>query len=206
MVYETGKQRRWTEAYGGEPWRRPILTQGCSSSKEEYMAEIGQYRATTRRTTDPLSDSDRPMGYSGRAVLRREQYDVSAETRTTKREETAVAKQRRSKHLPTATDAPATIEQPFGPLLDNTVFSVRSVLIWYKHNSGKIEKAFETKWHSDLPHKLSELEFSTNLIKLTASFLPVKEFKFLVEGEFSTPRKIALKFHSCSNIVQSIYV
>jgi hypothetical protein len=33
------------------------------------------------------------------------------------------------------------------------------------------EKAFDTKWHSGLLHKLSKLEFSTNLIKLIGSFL-----------------------------------
>jgi hypothetical protein len=34
-----------------------------------------------------------------------------------------------------------------------------------------IEKAFDATWHSGLPHKLSELEFSTSTIKLIASFL-----------------------------------
>jgi hypothetical protein len=32
-----------------------------------------------------------------------------------------------------------------------------------------IEKAFTTTWHSGLLHELSELEFSTSHIKLTAS-------------------------------------
>jgi hypothetical protein len=54
-----------------------------------------------------------------------------------------------------------------------------------------IEEAFDTTWHSGLLHILSELEFSTSLIKLIASFLANRKFKVLVEGEFSTPRKIA---------------
>jgi hypothetical protein len=37
---------------------------------------------------------------------------------------------------------------------------------------------------------LSELKFSTSLIKLIASFLSDKKLEVLVEGEFSTPRKI----------------
>jgi hypothetical protein len=40
-----------------------------------------------------------------------------------------------------------------------------------------IEKAFDTTWHSDLLYKLSELEFSTSLIKLIASFLIEIEFR-----------------------------
>jgi hypothetical protein len=52
-----------------------------------------------------------------------------------------------------------------------------------------IEKAFNMTWHSGLLYKLSELEFLTHLIKLTASFLTGEKFKDLVEDEFSTPRK-----------------
>jgi hypothetical protein len=40
-------------------------------------------------------------------------------------------------------------------------------------------------------YKLSELEFSTSLITLIASFLTNRKFKVLVEGEFSTSREIA---------------
>jgi hypothetical protein len=54
-----------------------------------------------------------------------------------------------------------------------------------------IEKAFDTTWHSGLLYKLSELVFSTGLINLIASFLTDRNFKVLVVGEFSTPRKIA---------------
>jgi hypothetical protein len=53
-----------------------------------------------------------------------------------------------------------------------------------------IEKAFDTTWHSGLLYKLLELEFSTSFIKAIASFLTDRKFEVLVEGEFSTPRKI----------------
>jgi hypothetical protein len=51
-------------------------------------------------------------------------------------------------------------------------------------------KAFDTTWHTALPHKLPELEFLTCPIKLIASFLTDKKCKAFVEEEFSTPRKI----------------
>jgi hypothetical protein len=51
-----------------------------------------------------------------------------------------------------------------------------------------IEKAFDKIWHSNLFYILSELAFSTSLIKLITS---KRNFKVLVEGEFSTPRNIA---------------
>jgi hypothetical protein len=53
-----------------------------------------------------------------------------------------------------------------------------------------IKKAFDTTWHSGLLNKLSEIEFSTSLIKLIA-FLTIRKFKFSVGEEFSTPREIA---------------
>jgi hypothetical protein len=46
-------------------------------------------------------------------------------------------------------------------------------------------------WPSGLLYKLPELEFSTSLIKLIASFLTNRKFKVLVEGEFSTARELA---------------
>jgi hypothetical protein len=52
------------------------------------------------------------------------------------------------------------------------------------------EKLFDKTWHSGLVHKLSELTFSTRLNKSNASFLTDRKLKVLVEGEFSTPRKI----------------
>jgi hypothetical protein len=53
-----------------------------------------------------------------------------------------------------------------------------------------IEKAFDATWHYGVLYKLSEVGFSTSLIKLIASFLADEEFKILVEGEFSKLRKI----------------
>lgn len=52
-----------------------------------------------------------------------------------------------------------------------------------------VEKAFDTRWHPGLPYKLTELEFSTILNKLIASFLANRKFKVLVEGELSASRE-----------------
>jgi hypothetical protein len=41
-----------------------------------------------------------------------------------------------------------------------------------------IEKAFDTTWHFGLLYKLSELEFSTNPIKLIASLLTNRKLKY----------------------------
>jgi hypothetical protein len=54
-----------------------------------------------------------------------------------------------------------------------------------------IEKAFDKTWHPGLPYKLSELEFSTSLIKLIASFLTDRKLEVLVEGKLPMPQKIA---------------
>jgi hypothetical protein len=54
-----------------------------------------------------------------------------------------------------------------------------------------IEKAFDTTWHSGLLCNSSGLEFSTSFIKLIDSFVTGRKFKVLVEGDLSTPRKIA---------------
>jgi hypothetical protein len=51
-----------------------------------------------------------------------------------------------------------------------------------------IEKAFDTTWHPGLLHKLSKLEFSTNLINLLGSFLSQRKFRVSVGGQMSTPR------------------
>jgi hypothetical protein len=68
-----------------------------------------------------------------------------------------------------------------------------------------IEKAFNTKWHSGLLCKLSELGFSTGVIKLIASFLTVRKFKVLMEGEFSTPRNIAAGVSQDSVVAPVLY-
>jgi hypothetical protein len=54
-----------------------------------------------------------------------------------------------------------------------------------------IEKAFGTTWHPGLLYKLSELQFPISLIKLIASFLTNRKFEASVEGEISSPRKVA---------------
>jgi hypothetical protein len=64
-----------------------------------------------------------------------------------------------------------------------------------------IEKDFDATRHSRLLYKLPELEFTTNLIKLIASFLADREIKFLMEGEFSTPEK----FRLFPSIVHSVH-
>jgi hypothetical protein len=51
-----------------------------------------------------------------------------------------------------------------------------------------IEKAFDTTCHLGLLHKLSELKFSINLIKLISSFLSQRKFRVSVEGEICVPR------------------
>jgi hypothetical protein len=51
-----------------------------------------------------------------------------------------------------------------------------------------IEKAFDTTWNPGLLYKLSKLQLSVNLIKLTSSYLRHRKFRVSVEGELSTPR------------------
>jgi hypothetical protein len=50
-----------------------------------------------------------------------------------------------------------------------------------------IEKVFDTTWHSGLLYKLSKLEFSNSITKLTGSFLSERKFRVSVESEMSTP-------------------
>jgi retron-type reverse transcriptase len=53
-----------------------------------------------------------------------------------------------------------------------------------------IEKAFDTTWDSGLIYKLSNMEFSTSLIKLISSFLSQRKFLVSTEGEISTTREM----------------
>jgi hypothetical protein len=53
-----------------------------------------------------------------------------------------------------------------------------------------IEKAFDKTWHLGLLYKLSELKFSTSLIKLINSFLSQRKFRVSIEGELFSPRDI----------------
>jgi hypothetical protein len=69
-----------------------------------------------------------------------------------------------------------------------------------------IEKAFDTTWHTGLLYKLSELKFSASLIKLIASFLSNRKFKVSVEGELSSPRKIAAGVPQGSVLAPVLYI
>jgi hypothetical protein len=68
-----------------------------------------------------------------------------------------------------------------------------------------IEKAFDRTWHSGLLYKLSEIQFSTSVIKLIDSFLTDRKFKFSLEGEFSVPRKIMASLPQGSVLAPVLY-
>jgi hypothetical protein len=72
-----------------------------------------------------------------------------------------------------------------------------------------IKKAFDTIWHPGLLYKLSELEFSTNLIKLISSFLLQRTFRVSVAGEMSMPREMQAwvpQGSILSSILYSMYI
>jgi hypothetical protein len=52
----------------------------------------------------------------------------------------------------------------------------------------RLEKVFDTTWHTGLLYKLSKFDFSVSLIKLISSFLYKRKFFVSVENEMSTPR------------------
>jgi len=56
-----------------------------------------------------------------------------------------------------------------------------------------IENSFDTTWHPGLLYKLSELHFSSSLIKRINSSLSHRKFRVMVEGELSTTRNIQAK-------------
>jgi hypothetical protein len=68
-----------------------------------------------------------------------------------------------------------------------------------------IEKTFDTTWHPGLLYELSELQFPISLIKLIASFLSSRTFKFAVEGELSSPRKVAVGVPQGSVLAPVLY-
>jgi hypothetical protein len=68
-----------------------------------------------------------------------------------------------------------------------------------------IEKASDTTWHYGLLYKLSELEFSTNLIKLLGSFLSQRKFRVSVEGDMSTPREMQAGVPKCSVLSPTLF-
>jgi hypothetical protein len=67
------------------------------------------------------------------------------------------------------------------------------------------EKAFDTTWQPGLLYKLSKLQFSTSLIKLTGSFLSHRKFRVLVEGEMSTPRYMQARVPQGSALSPNLY-
>jgi hypothetical protein len=67
-----------------------------------------------------------------------------------------------------------------------------------------IEKAFDTTWHPGLLYKLSELQFSTSLVKLIAFFLTNRKFNnsgFLQKNAAFTVR-LEVKRKTLSRIIQ----
>jgi hypothetical protein len=68
-----------------------------------------------------------------------------------------------------------------------------------------IQKVFDTTHHSGILHKLSDLGFSTSLIKLIPSFLTIRSFKVLVEGKISMPREIAERVPQGSILAPILY-
>jgi hypothetical protein len=68
-----------------------------------------------------------------------------------------------------------------------------------------IEKAFDKTWQLGLLYKLSELKFSTNLIKFINSFLSQRKFRVSVEGELSSPRDIQAGVPQVSVLSPTLY-
>jgi hypothetical protein len=52
------------------------------------------------------------------------------------------------------------------------------------------EKASDTTWHPGLLYKLSKLQLSVNLIKLSGSYLSHRKFRVSVGGELPTAIEI----------------
>jgi hypothetical protein len=68
-----------------------------------------------------------------------------------------------------------------------------------------IEKAFDITWCPGLLYKLSELQFSANLIKLISPFLTNRNFRVAVEGELFMPRKIQAEVPQGSVLALTLY-
>jgi hypothetical protein len=64
-----------------------------------------------------------------------------------------------------------------------------------------IEKAFDNTWHPGLLYKLSNLEFSTSLVRLISSFLSQRKFRVSVECEMSVPKKMQAGGPQCSVLI-----
>jgi hypothetical protein len=68
-----------------------------------------------------------------------------------------------------------------------------------------IEKTFDKTWHLGLIYKLSELKFSTSLIKFINSSLSQRKFRVSIEGELSTPRYIQAGVPQGSVLFPTLY-
>lgn len=67
-----------------------------------------------------------------------------------------------------------------------------------------IEKAFDTTRHHDL-YKLLKLNFSVSVVKFISSFPADRKFRFLVEGEMSTPGEIQAGVPQGSVLSSTLY-
>jgi hypothetical protein len=73
---------------------------------------------------------------------------------------------------------------------------------------GSVQRSYlEDNWHSTPAYYIScqELQFSTSLVKLIASFLTNRKFKVSVEGKLSSPRKVAVGVPQGS-VLYSLYI
>jgi hypothetical protein len=68
-----------------------------------------------------------------------------------------------------------------------------------------IEKAFDTTWHTGLLYELSQLHFSSSLIKLISSFLYNRKFRVTIEGELPVPRDIEAGILQVSVLFRTLY-
>jgi hypothetical protein len=68
-----------------------------------------------------------------------------------------------------------------------------------------IEKFLHSTWHLGLLFKLSKLQFSTNTIKFTSSFLSNWKFRIYIEGKVSTPREIQVGVPQGSALSPTLY-
>jgi hypothetical protein len=67
------------------------------------------------------------------------------------------------------------------------------------------DNAFGPTWQSGLLYKLSEVELSISLIKLSVYFLTNRKFKIKVEGEFSTAREVMVRETQSSVLAPVMY-
>jgi hypothetical protein len=77
-----------------------------------------------------------------------------------------------------------------------------------------IDKALHITQHFGVPYKLSQLKFSTSLIKINSSFHPCRKFRVSVWGEISTPKDVRARMPQssvvsptlCSICIRHLYI